>query len=309
MRACLVALALMLLCGGVAHADKKLAELATGYQRESETCAIQAGGIAKVADGAQQLAAATPDDAALADAVAKLAAGRTVVDDYCAQLTGVLAVLSADPTATYRSLERELDERDNKIRAARNASKKAIDGLQPVIHELIPRINAARVGPADIEKRTPTKFPSGHAIELPRLPGTWRLSGSATSDTADYTDKTLSASVWTHTFSAATCDQQRHMLPIDAKESADRPAERALADDAKGLGVAWSVSYIKRIAPARVVLVTCLPAKTGDGGVLATAELQPVEPAPPAAFVDTMAELMTRMLAVAAAPPPAPPPG
>jgi hypothetical protein len=63
--------------------------------------------------------------------------------------------------------------------------------------------------------------------------------------------------------------------------------------------VAWSTTYIKRAAPAKLVIVACLPSKTG--GFMATAEVQPLEPPP--AFVEEMAGLMVRMLAAAATSP------
>ena len=110
------------------------------------------------------------DDKALADDVAKLTAGRTVIEGYCTEVAGVLDVIAQNPSATYRSLEHDLDARDNKIRRARAASKAALAGLEPVIHELIPRINARVSSPPPPDKRVPKKFPSGHTVELPALP-------------------------------------------------------------------------------------------------------------------------------------------
>ena len=96
----------------------------------------------------------------------------------------------------------------------------------------------------------------------------------------------------------ATCDQQRRTLP--AADAKDRATDRDLGAAGKQLGVAWSATYIRRAAPARVVIAACLP--TATGGFMATAELAPVTPAPAAAFVDEMAGLMIRMLAAAIAP-------
>lgn len=244
-------LSLIALLVGPAFGDARLDELATGYTKEAASCKIHAAGVAKVLDGAKLLPA---DDAIAAD-VDALAKAHVVVQAYCDEVDGALALLHADPAATYKTLERQLDEKDNKIRKLRQSSKKTLDALQPVIQRMIPKVNAARVGtPEPADKKLPAKFPSGRAIELPKLAGTWALSGTATTDVAEYTEKAATTTITVRAFTGATCDQHRKAL-------ADKPALVETPDPR----AAWKLSYShdKRAATAM-----CVASK--DGGWLAT---------------------------------------
>ena len=178
-----------------AAADSKTKELAQGYDRELAACRTRADGVAKVATGAQALVDGgqkqyEADLAALRDGLAQVQA-------YCTELTATLEIL-ADPSAKYRSLERKLDEQDNKIRKLRQTSKKVLDDLAPVISRLIPAINA-RVGQAaPAPKKLRLKFPSERAVDGPALgSGTFRTSGSETSDIVEYSAAKASATLTT----------------------------------------------------------------------------------------------------------------
>ncbi len=129
MRAGKVWLVLMFLGtgAGAARADKTTDELQAGYEKQAAACATQAGGVAKVAEGAARLQGGlvgAEHDALDAD-LAKLAKGKTAVDGYCADLAAALELLHGNPGAKYRALERQLDEHDNKIRRARADSRRA----------------------------------------------------------------------------------------------------------------------------------------------------------------------------------------
>jgi hypothetical protein len=246
-----------------AWADGKLKELETGYDKEVTSCATHASGVAKVLAGAKELVAAAPDDALAAD-VDKLDKGHAAVQAYCDEVAATLVLLRADPKATYKSLERQLDEKDNKIRKLRAASKKALDELSPVISRTIPKINGRVSAPA--EKKLPAKFPSGRAIELPKLAGTWALSGGKTSDVAEYTEGKATTTITVRVFTAATCEQQQ-------KGFADKPYA-AVGQIGQG-AAAW---YRYKMG-GRAVLVKCTDAK--DGGLLQTIESDASSPAGP----------------------------
>lgn len=274
---------------GAARADKTTDELQAGYEKEAAACATQAGGVAKVADGAARLQASlvgAEHDALDAD-VAKLAKGKTLVDAYCAELATALDLLHGNPGARYKALERQLDEHDNKIRRARADSKRAIGELEPVIRALVPRINA-RAAPAQPapDKRAPAKFPSGRSVVLPVLAGSWRMSGTPTSDTADYTEGKLAASIWTKPFEGATCEQEKRVAS-GADEA--RPSSEA----AKAIGVAWLTRGAVHGAAPRATAFACVPG--GAGGWMGFVTIEGT--AAPAATRDALDELMIAMLA------------
>ena len=262
-----------------ASADAKLDQLATGYDKEAAACKIHADGVAKVLAGAKEL----PDAAADVDALTKAGAAN---QDYCDALAAVLGVLRGDPSATYKSLEKQLDDADNQIRKLRKSSKVALDGVQPVIAKLIPKINAARVAaPPAGERKIPGKFPSGRTVDLPSLPGTWKVSGSAATDILEYEEGKVEASVTVKPFSQATCDQQK-------KSIADKHLEDVAPTDAqKQIKLAWYVAYTQK---ARVIQVACVAGKAG--GWLATVDA-PIDAKLP------LGTVMARMLAAQIAQP------
>jgi hypothetical protein len=270
----------------LAHADKRLDELRVGYEKETAGCKRSAEGVRKVAEGATELAKSEPSPELTAD-VEKLTAGSTIVKAYCDEIDGAIEAITKDPAATYRKLEHELDERDNRIRRGRAASKKVLAELEPISHRLIPRINAARIAgppPSTDAKRTPVKFPSGHTVELPQLPGTWKVSGTTAIDLADYTEKGVVAFVSTRAFAKATCEQQRRIAAGDAT-----PSELEVSTDDKKRGVAWAIGFTRSDHAVKVACAT-----KGDGGFMATADVAPAQ----SKLADELARLMFRMLAV-----------
>ncbi|HEX2689103.1 MAG TPA: hypothetical protein VHN14_20920 [Kofleriaceae bacterium] len=256
MRANLVLLALCVATAPVA-ADSKTKELAQGYEKELAACQTRVNGITKVTTGTQSLV----DDGQKqyeAD-LATLRAGLAQEQAYCAELTTTLEILNADPSAAYRSLERKLDDQDNKIRKLRQLSKKMLDDLAPVTSRMIPLINA-RVGiAAPAVKRVHIKFPSGREIDAPVFTGTYRTSGSAVADILEYEAGKAGATITAKLVANATCEQQRQA--ITATDAADIPASSAT----KSLGLAWYISYAKS---ARRFRVACRAIK--PGAVIAT---------------------------------------
>jgi hypothetical protein len=252
-------LVLVVLCAiaAPAIADSKTRELARGYEKELAACQTRADGVAKVATGAQALV----DDGQKqyeAD-LATLRAGLAQVQSYCAELTATLDILGADPQAKYRSLERKLDEQDNKIRKLRKTSKKLLDDLAPVIARLIPPINA-RVGSASpAPKKLRLRFPSERVVDGPALAGTFRTSGSEATDIVEYTEVKTSATLTTKLIAGATCEQQRQA--ITAADASDLAA----TDATRSLRLAWYIGYAK---PTRRLRVACR--MTRAGAIVAT---------------------------------------
>ena len=188
-----------------------------------------------------------------------------------------------------RSLERKLDDQDNKIRKLRQSSKKALDHLAPVISRMIPQINA-RVGTATpAAKKVHVTFPSGRAIDAPALAGTYRTSGSEAIDTIDYAEAKANATITTKLVATATCEQQRQAI------TATDATEVAATDATKSLGIAWYIAYAK---PARRLRVACRA--TTAGAIVATLD-EPVD-------ASAWPELDPVLAAMIAARPLAPPP-
>jgi len=217
-RAVALALVLMTL---VANADSKTKELATGYTKELTACHTRADGVGKAKTGAQQLvdggAAEFRDDL---DALTK---GFDAVQAYCAELDATLALLS-DPNASYKQLEHPLDEHDNKIRALRKSSKAALDALAPVIARVVPAVNARAGTAAPVVKKTPLAFPSGRKVDAPALAGTWKVSGTQATDTAEYAEAKASATLSVRAV-AGSCADRKKDLPrsaVDAPNAASK---------------------------------------------------------------------------------------
>jgi ABC-type transporter Mla subunit MlaD len=234
-----------------AAADSKTKELARGYEKELAACQTRADGVTKVAAGAQGL---VDDGQKQHDAdLAALRAGLTQMQTYCAELTATLEILGADPNAKYRSLERKLDDQDNKIRKLRQSTKKLLDDLAPVISRLIPSINARVGSAAPAPKKLRLKLHGERAVDGPALGGTFRTSGSETTDIVEYTEAKASATLTTTLVAGATCAQQRQAITADASDI-------AATDAIKALRLAWYVTYAK---PTRRLRVACRMTKAG----------------------------------------------
>jgi hypothetical protein len=281
---------------GTAHADQKLQSFKPDFVREVTGCKVQVNGLTTVLTGATELVktvepAERPE---LERDVDQLTKGLAVEKEYCDEVAGMIAFIDANAAAPYRAIERELDARYTKIVKLRAASKKTLEEIQPTTRKLIPRITRRPPPTASEPKLVSSKFPSGRAIELPSLAGTWRLWGSSTTDTAEYTESppkgpAILASATTRSFSGTTCDQQRKSLLVraDAEQLVDLDLPGA-----KALGVAWGARYTRREqSTAHLVSVLCVPARSG--GLLATSD---VVPADRAALTDELGKLLLRMI-------------
>ena len=151
-----IALITVCLLAGRARGDARVEQLIKGYEREQTSCRVHEGGVANMLDGATMLLEREHDDG-LATDVKRLHDAHEVVASYCTALAATLELLRADPSATYKSLEKQIDDRDNHIRALRAASKKALDETQPLVQRWIARINAARI---EIDKSTAPSAPA-----------------------------------------------------------------------------------------------------------------------------------------------------
>lgn len=218
-------------------ADSKTKELARDYEKELAACQARADGATRVTVGTQALVEAGQTQYA-AD-LATLRAGLAQLQAYCAELIATLDLLGADPRASYRSLERKIDEHDNRIRKFRQSSKKVLDDIAPIFARMIPQINARSDASAPAAKKVHVKFPSGRAIDAPALAGTYRVSGSEAVDVVEYQEANASVTVSAKLVAATTCEQQRRALA--AKYARDVSA----TDATKALGLAWYIAYTK----------------------------------------------------------------
>jgi len=251
MRASLVGLALCV-ATATAAADSKTKELAQGYERELTACQVRVNGLTRVVTGTQALV----DDGQkqYESDLGSLRGGLTQQQAYCTALTTVLELLNADPRASYRSLERKIDEQDNAIRKLRQVSKKVSDELGPVTSRMIPLITARAGTAAPAPKRVSITLASGRAIEAPLLAGTYTVSGSEKSDIVTYDEGKASATVTSRLVANATCDQQRQ--GVADKDAADIAATEATSS----LGLAWYVAYAR---PGRKLRVACRTIRAG----------------------------------------------
>ena len=259
----------VVLVAGTAVADKKIQQLTPGFEREAQTCATQVSGLEKVQTGSTTLAPTlSPQDKATLDKdLEALAAGLTAVKSYCTEVTGLVEFLKANAAAPYKSVEKELDTRDNTVRKLRKDSKKTIEAMQPITRRWIGKIAQAQTQRPDPgAKATPGKFPSGRAVELPPMAGQWKLSGEKQSDDVEYVDKTWTANVFVRSFSAATCEQQQRSLAPDAKLM----AANLLPGFSEGQETAW-VAAVR--GPKTYAETMCVRGATG--GWLGILEVKP----------------------------------
>jgi hypothetical protein len=199
----------------VANADGKTKELATGYTKELAACRTRADGVGKAKTGAQSLV--DGGAAEFHDDLEALTKGFDAVQSYCAELDATLALI-ADPNASYKQLEHQLDDHDNKIRALRKSSKQALDSLAPVIARVIPAVNARAGTAAPVVKKTPLAFPSGRKVDAPAMAGAWKVSGTQAVDTAEYTEAKASATISVRAVSE-TCATRKKDLPASAVDA------------------------------------------------------------------------------------------
>lgn len=128
-----------------AQADARIDQIVKGYEHEQTSCKIHEGGVAKMLDGATMLLERPAHQDGLAEDVKSLHAAHEAVASYCTALAASIDFLKSDPSASFKSLEKQIGERDNHIRSLRAASKRALDDTEPLIQRWIPKINAARI--------------------------------------------------------------------------------------------------------------------------------------------------------------------
>src|SRR5438093_8017734 len=139
-----VTLVAVCVLAGRARGDARIDQLVKGYEREQTSCGVHEGGLAKMLDGATMLLERGHEDG-LAEDVKSLHAAHEVVASYCTALAATIEFLRTDPSASYKSLEKQISDRDNHIRVLRASSKKALDETEPLIRRWIPKINGARI--------------------------------------------------------------------------------------------------------------------------------------------------------------------
>lgn len=226
----------LLLVATAAHADKKIQSMTPGFQREAQTCTTQVSGLKKVQTGAAALAPAlsADDKAALDKDLEALKTGLAGVEAYCTAVTELVAFLEASKDASYKSVEKELDTRDNRVRKLRKASKATIEALTPITRRWIGRIAQNQVQKPDEPKSKATAFPSGRSAVLPVLgKGTWKVSGGKNHDLATYTDGPASADVSLDWQDGDACDALKNRFKMTGLDDAITKAD--------GLDVAWHV--------------------------------------------------------------------
>src|SRR5262245_60926892 len=115
-RAWLVTIATIALAG-TAHGDKKLQSFKPDFVREAAGCQVQTRGLVRVLDGATELVktAERADRDELERDVDQLTKGLAVIKEHCDEVGAMIAFIDANAAAAYRSIERELDARYNKI--------------------------------------------------------------------------------------------------------------------------------------------------------------------------------------------------
>lgn len=233
------------------RADKRIVDLTPLFVKESAGCEASANGIAKVSVGATALVAASngSEKADIEKDATRLAEGLVQLKAYCADVAAMVTFLRDNAKVSYRSVEKAIDTRDNAIRKQRTASKKLIAELSPITRKLIPLIVANKAATSSqpqvpVQKLAPAKFPSGRAVELPQLGGTWKTSGTRIVDTADYADKTTTASITARAKAGATCSQLKDHLAKDV--SVDKLEYAEIPSSLKDIGVVWRVTYVKK---------------------------------------------------------------
>lgn len=224
----------LILAASTAYADKKIQAMIPGFQREAQTCTTQVSGLKKVQTGATALAPtlSAEDKATLDKDLEELGQALAGVEAYCGQVTELVAFLEANKDASYKSVEKELDARDNTVRKLRKLGKKIIDNTTPITRRWIGRIAQNQVQKPDEPKVKPTSFPSGRSAALPNLgKGTWKVNGGKNHDLATYTDGPATTTVSLDWQDGDQCDALKSKFKMTALDKAVTKAE--------GLDIAW----------------------------------------------------------------------
>jgi len=137
MRIVLGVLAVMLVASSAAYADKKLTDLVKFYEKEARVCKKNLAGIVVAKDKAEPY----KGDAEIKPDFEIVLKAQTTITTQCTDLDAMATFLKADPKATFKQLQAEIDKRDAAIRAGRKATKQALTDSDPVIKRLIPKVN------------------------------------------------------------------------------------------------------------------------------------------------------------------------
>lgn len=121
-----------------AHADAKIKQLVTFYEKEGGTCRKNARGVSVVVERGQPVAGG---DQELADDLAALAKIQVTVQSHCDEVASMLELLRAEPNATFKQIQQPFAEHDERVRKGRLASRQALADAQPLISRAVPRIN------------------------------------------------------------------------------------------------------------------------------------------------------------------------
>jgi hypothetical protein len=294
--------ALIICSTATAWADAKIQGFIPGLERELAGCRGQQSGNDKVtARAAAYVKTAEGDKSAgrparssaegdaksidMAEAerdAAALASGAAKYAEYCNEVAGFVDYLKEQAKVPYKTVEREIDTRDNKLRTLRREAKKQVEELAPLTRKWIAKV-VPPVAAVD-DKRTPGKFPSGRTIDLPALPGTWKVGGSKTTDSVEYRDKAVTASISTSPLTG-TCEDRRG-------QAMKNPNNLDLVDVAvaKDAGITWAMRYTRKQAAPVAIVEMC-----GEAGkVVAFAEVAPAT----TPLVDDFTKVMLRMFAL-----------
>jgi hypothetical protein len=154
------------------HADKKIQGMTPGFAKELSACQIEVRGLARMVTGATSLVATlqgTERDEIETD-LAALTAASTTMTSYCTGVEEMVTFLKANAAVAYKSVEKEIDTRDNSVRKLRKDAKKQTADVAPITRKLIPRLK--RTPPPDApaaSKADATEFPSKRKVVLPKL--------------------------------------------------------------------------------------------------------------------------------------------
>ena len=135
-----IVLALVVLCfgfGSAAYADAKITNLLKFYEKEARVCGKYIAGITVAKDKAEPY----KDDAEIKPDYEAVVKAHGTIHTQCTDLTSMVDFLKADPKATYKQLQAEIDKRDKVIRDGRKATKQALTDADPVIKRMIPKVN------------------------------------------------------------------------------------------------------------------------------------------------------------------------
>lgn len=276
MRTTLPCIALLLATTTSARADKKIQSMTPGFVKELSACQIEVRGLTRMVTGTTALVATlqgSERDELGAD-LATLTTATATVTSYCTEVEGMVKFLQDNASTAYKSVERDIDTRDNAVRKLRREAKKASQDITPLTRKLIPRLKRTPAPDVPAPRADTIELASKRKVVLPKLgDGTFAVSGSSTSDVVTYKDKAGSVSVTTRPFHKISCHQQRKAFT----DRSDAPAtELEMPADGKTLGIAWSARVTTRSVKAqaaRALLGMCI--ERGMGGVMVVVDIVP----------------------------------